>query len=121
MADPNEAPLGGKAARRPPEPPDAGTPPAAASQPSAGVTSMPVPSAPSGWVEILVTKEVPRAGGSYLLREGDVINTSSYDMKAVQRAGVKFQPAEAPEWWLQQQAEAGAKRAMLDKAAAARR
>lgn len=79
--------LTGKAPRRAPEAPQ-----------------RPVP--PLTWMTVLEDKQVPRAGGSYMLRGGKEINSANYDFDVLRRAGVKLQLLEnPPQWWLDAQAE----------------
>jgi len=64
------------------------------------------PAAPVTWMRVTEDKQVPRAGGSYMLRSGKELPSSSYDFVALRRSGVKLEPCEAPQWFLDAQVAA---------------
>ena len=81
-----------------------------AQAPAAGLTGKrpgrAAPAAASGtqkdlqWFRVVEDREVPRAGGNYLLRAGKEINDGGYDMRKLKRAGVKLEAIPAPDYWV---------------------
>jgi hypothetical protein len=54
--------------------------------------------ASSGWWMVQEDVEVPKSGGKFMLRKGKVISEKSYDVQALEDAGVKLKPAPEPAW-----------------------
>lgn len=61
---------------------------------------------PITWHRVLEARDVPRHGGTFHLHTGKEINSASFDIPALHRAGVKMEKIEAPLWWVTQQQNA---------------
>jgi hypothetical protein len=96
MRDGNQSILGESGPKAPAKP-------AAKKGKAAAKAPEPVAVAPIQWFRITESRDVPRHGGSYHLHAGKEVNSGSYDIKTLQRAGVKMEPCEAPMWWVEEQ------------------
>jgi hypothetical protein len=66
------------------------------------------PAPPVEWYRVLEDRQVPRGAvggqGSYMLKQGKEIPSSSYPIAELLRAGAKLEKMEGPpRWWLDQQ------------------
>lgn len=71
---------------------------------------------PLRWFRVKEDRLVPRRGsGSFLLKRGKEINSGSFDLKALDAAGVEFVEIATPAWYVEQQVVAREKhQEMLD-------
>jgi len=56
------------------------------------------------WYRALNGGQVSRPGGVFIVPAGDVLNGSTHDLKALERAGIKLEPCDPPEWFVANQA-----------------
>lgn len=76
------------------------------------------PPMPNRWYRVASDRQVPRAGGSYLLRAGKEINSANYDIPALRRAGVDLVEIPTPPWFLAAQEASVERHAQLVAAGA---